>query len=66
MKNSYKELTLDEAKAKYEEINKKYFDLRMNMVVGHVENPLEKRSLRRNLARLNTIIREYELGLRKA
>jgi len=66
MKNSFKELTLEEAKAKYEEISKKYFDLRMNMVVGHVENPLEKRALRRDLARLNTIIHEFELGLRKA
>jgi large subunit ribosomal protein L29 len=31
------------------------------MVIGHVENPLQKRELRRQIARLNTLIREHEL-----
>jgi large subunit ribosomal protein L29 len=41
-------------------------DLRFKMVLGHVENPLEKRNLRRQIARLNTIISEFDLGIRKA
>jgi large subunit ribosomal protein L29 len=28
------------------------------MVVGHVENPLQKRVMRRQIARLNTLIRQ--------
>jgi large subunit ribosomal protein L29 len=56
MKNSFKELKLDELVAKREELRKKYFDLRFKMVMGHVENPLEKRTLRRGIARLNCLI----------
>ena len=56
MKNSFKDLTFQELVQKREEVRTKYKDLRFNMVVGHVENPLEKRTLRRQLARLNTLI----------
>lgn len=60
MKNSFKELKLDELVAKREELRKKYFDLRFQMVIGHVENPLMKRTLRRQIARLNTLIGQRE------
>ena len=56
MRNSFKELTFDELVTKHEELRKKYFDLRIDIVVGHVENRLEKRTLRRQIARLNTLI----------
>ncbi len=56
MKNSFKELKLEELLAKREDLRKKYFDLRFQMVVGHVENPLQKRNLRRQIARLETLI----------
>ncbi len=36
----------------------------MGRVLGHVENPLAVRTVRRNIARVNTRIREYELGIR--
>ncbi|MDX9826882.1 MAG: 50S ribosomal protein L29 [Spirochaetia bacterium] len=56
MKNSFKELKLEELLAKREDLRKKYFDLRFQMVVGHVENPVQKRNLRRQIARLETLI----------
>lgn len=56
MRNSFKDLTFEELVAKREEIKKRYFDLRMDMVMGHVDNPMQKRTLRRQLARLNTLI----------
>jgi len=56
MKNSFKELKLEELLAKREELRKKYFDLRFQMVVGHVENPLERRNIRRQIARIETRI----------
>ena len=58
MKDSYKELTFNELQAKQDELKKKYFKLRFDMVIGHVENPLEKRVLRRKIARLNTLIHQ--------
>ena len=65
MKNSYKELTYPELLAKREELRKAYSDICANMIIGHVDNPLSKRTARRRLARVVGIIREYELGIRK-
>jgi large subunit ribosomal protein L29 len=56
MKNEFKDLTFEELLNKREELKKAYRDLRFNMVVGHVDNPLRKRTLRRDIARLNTMI----------
>lgn len=58
MKNSFKELKYDELLAKRTDLRKKHFDLRVQMVVGHVENPVEKRNLRRQIARLETLIQQ--------
>ena len=66
MKNRFKEISQAEAVAKLAELKKQFMDLRFKMVLGHVENPLEKRNLRRQIARLNTIITEYDKGIRKA
>ena len=64
MKNSYKELTHEELLAKYEELKKKYMDLRFKTVLGHLENPVEKRTIRRQIARVKTLIHEKNLGIR--
>lgn len=56
MKNSFRDLTFEELIAKREELNRKFLDARVNKVVGHVDNPLEVRTLRRQIARLNTLI----------
>ncbi len=56
MRNSFKDLTFEELVAKREELNKKYLDVRFNAVIGHLDNQLEKRTLRRQIARLNTLI----------
>lgn len=66
MKNRFKEISRAEAVAKVAELKKQFMDLRFKMVLGHVENPLEKRNIRRQIARLNTIISEFDLGIRKA
>ncbi|MDR1180021.1 MAG: 50S ribosomal protein L29 [Spirochaetales bacterium] len=62
MKDSFKELTLAELTVKKEELSKKFFKLRFDMVMGHVENPLEKRVLRRKIARVNTLIQQKSAG----
>jgi len=66
VKNSFKTLTYQELKAKREELKKKYMDLRFQMVIGHVDNPLQKRVMRRQIARLNTLIHAKDLAERKA
>lgn len=66
MKNSFKELKYEELLVKREELRKKYMDLRFKMVIGHVENPLEKRNMRRQIARLNTLIHQHETEAARA
>ncbi len=65
MRNSFKDLSLPELHKKREDLTKEYRDHRFNVVLGHVDNPLKARTLRRQIARLVTIIHEHELGIRK-
>ncbi|MDR2786446.1 MAG: 50S ribosomal protein L29 [Treponema sp.] len=64
MKNSFKSLSFPELKAKRDELNRKYMEFRFQMIIGHVDNPLQKRTMRRQLARLNTLIRQHEIAER--
>lgn len=61
MKNSFKDLKIEELLVKREDLRKKHFDLRFQMVVGHVENPLARRNLRRQIARVETLINQAKL-----
>ncbi|GMO47652.1 MAG: hypothetical protein Ta2B_29840 [Termitinemataceae bacterium] len=60
MKNSFKALTLPELKVKLSELNKSYMELRFRLVIGHVDNKLQKRTMRRQIARLHTLITQHE------
>jgi large subunit ribosomal protein L29 len=52
------ELSYTELVAKRDELKKKYMDLRFKMVIAHVDNPMQKRTMRREIARLNTFIQQ--------
>ncbi len=65
-KKNVKELSYAELVSERNELKQKYMDLRFQMVVGHVDNPMQKRTMRRQIARLNTLIRAKEIaGLNK-
>ena len=61
-KKNVKELSYAELVAQRNELKQKYMDLRFQMVIGHVDNPMQKRAMRRDIARLNTFIRQKELA----
>jgi large subunit ribosomal protein L29 len=65
MKDSFNDLAYGELLNRRDELRKQYRDVRFNLVVGHVDNPLQIRTLRRRLARLNTIVHEYNLQIRQ-
>ena len=65
MKNSYKNMTEQEITAKRDALSKEYLDLRVNKVLGHLDNPLRARMIRREIARINTRLTEKELGINK-
>ena len=59
-KKTDKELSYSELVAKRDELKKKYMDLSFKMVISHVDNPMQKRTMRREIARLNTFIQQKE------
>ena len=59
-KKNDKELSYSELVAKRDALKKEYMDLRFKMVVAHVDNPMQKRTMRREIARLNTFIQQKE------
>lgn len=61
-KSKYREMSYKELVSKRNDLKQKYMDLRFQAVVGHLDNPLEKRSMRREIAMLNTFIRQKELA----
>lgn len=62
MAKKEKELSYSELIVKRNELKRKYMDFRFQMVIGHVDNPLQKRTMRREIARINTLIRQKELA----
>ena len=61
-KKNFKELSYAELVAQRNELKQKYMDLRFQMVIGHVDNPMQKRTMRRDITRLNTLIRAKEIA----
>lgn len=57
-KKNDKELSYKELVAKRDELKREYMDLRFKMVISHVDNPMQKRAMRREIARLNTFIQQ--------
>lgn len=52
-----------ELQQKVRELKEELFNLRFQMVTGQLENPLRIREVRKNIARVKTIIRERELNI---
>jgi len=59
-----REMTPDELIQKKLEIEEELFNLKMQKAFKELENPLRLRTLRRDLARINTILREDDLKIR--
>ena len=60
-KKKDKDLSYEELVTKRNELKRQYMDLRFQMVVGHVDNPMQKRTMRHEIARLNTLIHQQDL-----
>jgi len=59
-----RELTRDELVQKKLEIEEELFNLRLQRKIRQLDSPLRLRILRRDIARINTILQEDELGIR--
>ena len=59
-----RDLTLEEVLQKKQEVEKENFNLRLRQATRQIDNPLRVRLLRRDLARIKTILKEHETKLR--
>ncbi len=60
MKNSFAEMTFEELVLKRDELRKKNHELRVKKVMGQINNPLELRTVRRQLARVLTRMYNFD------
>ncbi len=62
---SLRELTRDELLQKINDLNDEMFNLNMRRSLKALDNPLRLRQVRREIARIKTVLREDEIGIRK-
>jgi len=64
--NKIREMTDVELNAELDKMKQELFNLRFQHVTGQLENPVKMREVKRDIARVKTIIREKELEKLKA
>jgi large subunit ribosomal protein L29 len=60
-----RELTADELKTRVAELEEERFRLRFRSATEQLENPLRLRTIRKDIARLKTVLTERERGDKK-
>lgn len=58
-------LSDEELEKKLEDLKTELFNLRFQAATGQLENPMRIRAIRKDIARIKTILRERELGIRR-
>jgi len=61
-----RDLTLDELANKAREVRNEYFGARVRSATGQLENTAKLRTLRRDVARLETVMRERAIASEKS
>ena len=56
-----RELSTEELNKKVVELKEELFNLRFQMATGQLENPMQLKQVRKDIARAKTVIREREL-----
>ncbi len=60
-----RQYTSDELKTRLYELEEELFNLRFRHVTSELPNPLRMRTVRREIARIKTLLREDALGTKK-
>ncbi len=55
-------LSVEELRSKEEELRKELFNLRFQKSINQLDNPMRIRQVRRDIARIKTILREKKRG----
>ena len=57
-----RELSDKELRDRIQELKEELFNLRFQIVTGHLENNIRLKKVRRSIARIKTVLRERELA----
>jgi len=57
-----REFNLDELMEKLNQARAEFFNLRFQLATGQLDNPMRLRQVRKEIARIQTVIREKELA----
>lgn len=57
----YRDMTSKELDGALNDLKNELFNLRFQLATGQLENPLKLKSVKKDIARVNTILREREL-----
>jgi len=58
-----RDLSSDELQARMDELKTELFNLRFQLATGQLDNPMQIKRVRKDIARVKTIIRERELNI---
>ena len=61
-----KELSIDELKSRLIDVQKELEELKFQKALQQLENPLQLRYLRKEIAQIKTVLNEFELGIGQA
>jgi large subunit ribosomal protein L29 len=64
--NKLRDLTVDELLRKVDNLKEELFNLRFQMATGQLENPMRIKEVKKDIARVKTILRERELKEQRA
>ncbi len=63
--NEIRQMTDQELSTQLLDLKSELFNLRFQLATGQLDNPMRIKVVRKDIARVKTIIRERELGIRK-
>ena len=58
--NEIREMSVEDLKTRIDELTRERFNLRFRSATESIENPMRFRDIRRDIARMQTILREKE------
>jgi large subunit ribosomal protein L29 len=61
-----RDLSVGELEVKLDELKEELFNLRFQLATGQLDNPMRISAVRKNIARVKTVMREKELNIRRA
>jgi len=61
-----RDLTDEELNRKLGDLKEELFNLRFQMATGQLDNPMRMKHVKKDIARVKTVIRERELQLKRA